>query len=241
MCVIFIAYKVHSDYPLILLANRDEFYNRPTEKAQYWKDFPDILAGRDLVGGGTWLGVNRNGRFSAVTNYRDPSAPVGTISRGNLVADFLKTNEPAENYLKNIQRKSADFSGFNLLSGEINSEKNELFYFSNRGAEIKKLEAGIYGLSNHLLDTPWRKIEKGKEIFASVLKKNKFTNDFFFELLSDDILADDADLPETGIGFDREKLLSSIFIKTPIYGTRCSTVLKFDSDFKFNFEERIYV
>jgi uncharacterized protein with NRDE domain len=241
MCVIFFAYEVHPRYPLILLANRDEFYDRPTEKARYWKDFPDIYAGRDLVGGGTWLGVSRKGRFSAVTNFRDPNARTGTISRGNLVADFLKTDEPAENYLKNIQSRSSDFSGFNLLAGEINSAKNELFYFSNCGGEIKKLSAGIYGLSNHLLDTPWRKIEMGKEIFAAILKQKSFSDELFFELLSDDILADDADLPDTGIGFEREKLLSSIFIKTPIYGTRCSTVLKFERDFKFDFDERVFI
>ncbi len=241
MCVIFFAYKVHPEFPFILLANRDEFYDRPTEKARYWKDFPEIFAGRDLVGGGTWLGVTKSGRFSAVTNYRDPNAKIGTISRGNLVADFLKTDQPAEEYLKKIQKKAGEFSGFNLLVGEINSAKNELYYFSNRGDEIKKLEKNFYGLSNHLLDTPWRKIEKGKEIFASLLEHNKISDDLFFELLSDDVLADDADLPQTGIGFDREKMLSSIFIKTPVYGTRCSTVLKFDRDLKINFNEKVYV
>lgn len=241
MCVIFFAYKVHPEFPLILLANRDEFYDRPTKKARYWEDFPEILAGRDLVGGGTWLGITKTGRFSAVTNYRDPNALTGTVSRGNLVADFLKTDEPSENYLKNIRKKADEFSGFNLLVGEINSAKNELFYFSNRGGEIKKLEAGLYGLSNHLLDTPWRKIEIGKRIFASILEQNDFSDELFFELLSDDRLADDADLPDTGIGFEREKLLSSIFIKTPIYGTRCSTVLKFDRDMTINFDERIFI
>jgi uncharacterized protein with NRDE domain len=241
MCVIFFAYEVHPLYPLILLANRDEFYVRPTEKAQNWKDFPEIFAGRDLVGGGTWLGVTRKGRFAAVTNYRDPSAPAGTISRGNLVADFLKTDESTEIYLKNIQTRSNDFSGFNLLVGEINSEKNELFYFSNRSGEIKKLPAGIYGLSNRLLDTPWRKIEKGKFDLESLIEQNEFSNKKFFALLADESLADDEDLPDTGIGYEREKLLSAIFIKTPIYGTRCSTVLKIGRDFKFDFEERVFI
>lgn len=241
MCVIFLAYKVHSEFPFILLANRDEFYDRPTEKARFWKDFPDIFAGRDLIGGGTWLGITKAGRFSAVTNFREPNAPIGMISRGNLVADFLKSNETAEFYLKNIEKRSNEFSGFNLLVGEINSEKNELYYFSNRGGEIKKLVPGIYGLSNHLLDTPWQKIERGKKIFSSLLTKPVFSDELFFKLLSDDVPAEDADLPDTGIGFELEKMLSSTFIKTPVYGTRCSTVLKFDRNLKINFDERIFV
>lgn len=241
MCVIFFAYRVHPEYPLILLANRDEFYDRPTEKAQYWNDFPNILAGRDLVGGGTWLGVNKEGRFAAVTNYRDPNAVTGTISRGNLVADFLKSDQPAENYLKDIQKKSDRFSGFNLLVGEINSKKNEIFYFSNRGGEIENLAAGIYGLSNHLLDTPWRKAEKGKIALADFVNRKENSKVRFFELLNDKTFADDKDLPDTGIGFELEKLLSAIYIKTPLYGTRCSTILTFDNEFNIDFDERVYV
>lgn len=241
MCVIFFAYQVHAEFPLILLANRDEFYDRPTEKANYWQDFPDILAGRDLVGGGTWLGVTKKGRFAAVTNYRDPSAPDGNISRGKLVSDFLKSETPAKNYLENIKKNAAGFSGFNLLAGEINSNKSKLFYYSNRGETVKKLETGIYGLSNSLLDTNWRKVEKGKNEFASLIERNEISNESFFDLLSDETLAEDDDLPDTGIGFEREKLLSAIFIKTPVYGTRCSTILKFDKDFKMDFEERVFV
>lgn len=240
MCVIFFAYKIHPNFPLILLANRDEFYDRPTESAKNWADFPNILAGRDLVGNGTWLGINNAGKFAAVTNYRQPNAPKGNISRGNLVADFLKIDESAENYLREIQKQANNFSGFNLIVGEINAQKNELFYYSNRADKIEKLTSGIYGLSNHLLDTSWRKVEKGKQFLAENINKN-LSKDSFFELLRDETLADDADLPNTGIGFEREKLLSAIFIKTPIYGTRCSTVLTFDNDFKLDFEERIYV
>ena len=240
MCVIFFAYKIYPEFPLILLANRDEFYNRPTEAAKNWRDFPQILAGRDLVGNGTWLGINNAGKFAAVTNYRDPNAPKGNVSRGNLVADFLKSDESAENYLKEIQKKASEFSGFNLIVGEINAQKNELFYYSNRADKIKNLPRGIYGLSNHLLDTAWRKVEKGKQFLTENINKN-LSKDSFFELLSDESLADDTDLPDTGIGKSREKLLSAIFIKTPIYGTRCSTVLTFDNDFKFDFEERVFI
>ena len=241
MCVIFLAYKIHPDFPLILLANRDEFYNRPTQKAEYWKDYPNILAGRDLVGGGTWLGVTKSGRFAAVTNYRDPSAPNGTRSRGNLTADFLKSAESSGDYLIEIQKEADQFSGFNLLVGEINSIKNEIFYFSNRSNKIVELTPGIYGLSNHLLDTSWHKIETGKEAFAELLNKNEISNKSFFELLNDKTTAIDESLPDTGIDYELEKKLSPIFIETPVYGTRCSTVLTIDGDFEINFEEKVYV
>ncbi|HMS40862.1 MAG TPA: NRDE family protein [Pyrinomonadaceae bacterium] len=240
MCVIFFAYKIHPKFPLVLLANRDEFYDRPTEKAQNWADFPNIFAGKDLVGGGTWLGLNNSGRFAAVTNYRQPNAPKGIHSRGNLTADFLKTDESAEDYLKKIEAQKDRFSGFNLIVGEINERKNELFYFSNRGEDIKKLDSGIFGLSNHLLDTPWQKVEKGKHFLSENLNE-EFSKDVYFQLLNDKTLADDKDLPDTGIGYEREKLLSAIFIETPIYGTRCSSVLTFDNEFNVEFEERVFV
>ena len=241
MCIIFFVYNQHPKFPLILLANRDEFYNRPTKAAHVWEDFPDILAGKDLVGGGTWLGVTKQGRFAAVTNYRDPLAPIGKLSRGNLVADFLKSDEQAEDYLQSVQSKAREYSGFNLLVGEVNARKNEIFYFSNRNEDIKKLGAGLYGLSNHLLDSPWRKVENGKAVLAEIITGEDFKKESFFELLKDESLADDADLPDTGIGYEKEKLLSAIFIKTPVYGTRCSTVLTFDKDFQSDFEERVFV
>lgn len=245
MCVIFLAFDRHPEHPLILLANRDEFYERPTAPAHYWADFPDIFAGRDLKGGGTWLGVNKNGRFAAVTNYRDPAAPHGTASRGTLVADFLKTTEPTREYLKNVQAQAAQYSGFNLFAGEINTAKKELFYYSNRysnqGEEIKKLESGIYGLSNHLLDTPWPKVAEGKMRFSKLLQNKEIDKETFFELLRDESLADDAELPSTGVPPEIEKALSAIFIKLPGYGTRCSTVLTFDNNFKFDLEERVFV
>lgn len=241
MCVIFFAYRKHPEIPLILLANRDEFYDRPTAAARFWSDFPEIFAGRDLAGGGTWLGVSKKGRFAAVTNYRDPSAQAGTNSRGHLVADFLKTDIPAEIYLEEVKNRRLEFSGFNLLAGEINPQKNELYYFSNRGRRVEKLDAGIYGLSNHLLDTPWRKVVTGKSALAKMLEHDRIAKEPLFEILADEALADDGELPDTGIGRERERLLSAIFIKTPVYGTRCSTVLTFDREFKFDFDERVFV
>jgi uncharacterized protein with NRDE domain len=240
MCVIFFAYKFHPKYPLILLANRDEFYERPTEEAHFWQDFPNIFAGKDLVHGGTWLGITKSGRFAAVTNYRDPNAPKGEISRGDLVSDFLKGNESVEKYLQKIQTNANEFSGFNLLVGEINEQNDEIGYYSNRENKIKFLKAGIYGLSNHLLDTPWRKVEKGKAELSTLLQNDELCKDKFFELLKDKTLADDKDLPETGIGYEREKLLSAIFIETPIYGTRSSSLMLIDDDFKISLDEIRY-
>jgi uncharacterized protein with NRDE domain len=238
MCVIYFAYRKHPEYPLILLANRDEFYERPTARAAVWEDYPEIYAGRDLVHGGTWLGIAALGRFAAVTNYRDPEAPPGKHSRGDLVGDFLKSRVSVEDYLTEMSARAAEFSGFNLLVGEINAENNAVGYYSNREGEIKLLAPGIYGLSNHLLDTPWRKVEKGKSALTKLIEKGGFESEKFFEILGDKTLAEDADLPDTGIGYEREKLLSAIYIETPIYGTRSSSLLTIDKNFEIALDER---
>lgn len=240
MCVIYFAFDQHPDHPLILLANRDEFYERPTAAASYWDDFPNIYGGRDLKGSGTWLGVTRNGRLGAVTNYRDPTAPLGTRSRGNLVADFLKSEMSAKEYIAGVEGHGTEYSGFNLLVGEI-GQRRELFYYSNRGEGIRELVSGIYGLSNHLLDTPWPKVARGKSRFAELLGSNETSSDSFFDILLDESLAADEDLPSTGIPYEAEKAVSAIFIKTPGYGTRCSTVLRFDKNLRWSFDERVFV
>lgn len=241
MCVIFFAYRQHPEYPLILLANRDEFYERPTAAADYWQDAPEVFAGRDLVHGGTWLGITSSGRFAAVTNYRDPLAPAGKTSRGNLVGDFLKNEFSVTEYLQEIQARGGEFSGFNLLVGEIGAKNQSFGYYSNRADKIKILAPGIYGLSNHLLDTPWRKVEKGKAELAAVLRKGEAQKMNFFEILGDRTLAPDAELPDTGIGYEREKLLSAIFIETPVYGTRSSSVVRVDKNYRISLEERVHV
>jgi uncharacterized protein with NRDE domain len=238
MCVIFFAYRQHSEYPLVLLANRDEFYERPTAAAGVWQDAPEIFAGRDLVHGGTWLGITKTGRFAAVTNYRDPSAARGKHSRGNLVGDFLKSTEPVEDYLEKIKMRAAEFSGFNLLVGEFSPKNEALGYYSNRENKVRILAPGLYGLSNHLLDTPWRKVEKGKTELAGLLEKSTPDRESLFAVLGDKSFADDDDLPETGIGYEREKLLSAIFIETPIYGTRSSSVVLVNENFEISLDER---
>jgi uncharacterized protein with NRDE domain len=241
MCVIYFAFDQHSDHPLILLANRDEFYDRPSQAARFWDDLPHIYGGRDLVGGGTWLGVTKEGRFAAVTNYRDPSAPIGTLSRGNLVADFLRSNSSTERYLETVKVASNEYSGFNLIAGELSRDRRELFYYSNRGNDVQKLDPGIYGLSNHLLDTPWPKVAEGKARFANLLSDGELSRPKLFEILANESLADDKDLPSTGVPYETEKAISAVFIKTPGYGTRCSTVLTFDNDLDWNFEEQVFV
>jgi Uncharacterized conserved protein len=237
MCSIFFAYGAHPKYRLILAANRDEFYERPTAEAQFWNDAPQVLAGRDLVCGGTWLGVTTAGRFAAVTNYRDPSAPVGALSRGNLVGDFLRGEDSVRSYLEKIEREGRNYSGFNLLVGDFDSG---IGYFSNRGADAKILDAGVYGLSNHLLDTPWRKVRRGKELFSKLIEDRDFPVESLFEILRNAETASDAELPQTGIDAELERALSSIFIATPVYGTRSSTVLLVGENGGVYFEERTY-
>lgn len=241
MCIIFLALNQHPDHRVLLLANRDEFYDRPTAAAHYWEDFPDILAGRDLVAGGTWLGVTRQGSFAAVTNYRDPLAPKGIASRGDLVADFLKSDQPADDYAEQARARAHEFSGFNLIVGEPVEAGFDVRYISNRSDRAVKLEAGSYGLSNHLLDTAWPKVELGKARFARLLEQPHIGREAAFDLLADVTTAADAELPDTGIGYDREKALSSIFIKTPVYGTRSSTFLSIGPDLEIEFEEKVFV
>jgi uncharacterized protein with NRDE domain len=240
MCIIFFAYEQHPQYPLILLANRDEFYDRPTAAAQIWEDAPQILAGRDLLFGGTWLGVTKTGRFAAVTNYRAPNSRKGSRSRGELVSGFLLSEAVPNEFLEGVKLNAYEYSGFNLLVGEVNPQSKEIAYYSNRAAGVRILKPGIYGLSNHLLDTAWQKVEKGKKALSEIISREEIEQNKLFELLSDPVLADDEDLPDTGIGFEREKMLSSIFIQTPIYGTRSSTVLLIDNERNITFTEKTF-
>lgn len=236
MCLIFIALKQHPDYKLIIAANRDEFYNRKTAAADFWKDDPNILGGRDLEAGGTWLGMNRNGRISFITNYRDPkNINPNAPSRGALVSDFLRGSTPASAYLKNVVENAKAYNGFNLVVGH----PEELQYFSNYREGISALSEGLFGLSNHLLDSSWPKVVKGKERLRSLLDRKLNVADLF-NLLSDEGIASDDLLPDTGIGLLRERALSSMFIKTVGYGTRCSTVILIDNNNHVRFEERVY-
>jgi uncharacterized protein with NRDE domain len=237
MCLILFSIHDHPTYKLIVAANRDEFYQRKTAPAAYWNDHPEILGGRDLEAMGTWMGINRNGKVAMVTNYRDlrninPKA----ASRGKLVSDFLIQDVEPEKYLLGVEARQKEYNGFNLLAG--NGEA--LFYFSNYGQGIRKLERGFFGLSNHLLETPWPKVVRGKEKMAKLLKMKFLDPDVLLETLNDELRASDQQLPDTGVGLDRERALSSMFIKMDNYGTRCSTVLLIDYQDNVSFTERVY-
>jgi uncharacterized protein with NRDE domain len=237
MCVIFFAHCIHPKYPLIVLANRDEFYARPTAAAARWPDHPQVLAGRDLVQGGTWIGVTDAGRFAAVTNYREPGAPKGERSRGELVANFLTSGIPTKTYMEQVSKSGSLYSGFNLLAGKAGGE---LYYCSNRRG-LQKLEPGIYGISNHLLNTAWPKVENGLQRFTEIASRKVISRRDCFDLLADETTAADDLLPDTGVGIERERLLSPIFIRTSVYGTRSSTFVLFDNDNNFEFEEKVFV
>jgi len=232
MCLILLGWQVHLDYPLIVAANRDEFYSRPSAAAAFWPEAPDILAGRDLEAGGTWLGITRHLRFAALTNYREGGQgarqQVTAPSRGALVADFLAGDDDPAVYFSRLAAQGEQYNGFNLLFGDA----HRLGYFTNRGGsngssgESRWLPPGIYGLSNHLLDTPWPKLAAAKKVFARALARLPESADLF-ALLADQQIVADAHLPQTGVPLAWERILSAIFVNSPAYGygTRASTVL----------------
>lgn len=223
MCLILLSFDPNGENPLILAANRDEFYDRPARALGFWPEAPHILGGKDIRGGGSWMGITRTGRFAALTNYRDPSAvKEGTPSRGLLVKNFLAGSVTPFHYLEQIQKEADRFNPFNLLTGD----RFSLYYFSNRDSKICKLAPGVHGLSNHLLDTPWPKVQKGKSILEALLKKQKNLKlEDIFSILADRTLAPDDRLPDTGVGLEKERLLSPAFIISPDYGTRSATAL----------------
>jgi uncharacterized protein with NRDE domain len=237
MCLILFAWRMHEKFPLILGANRDEFYERPSASAAFWDDAPDILAGRDLKRGGTWLGISRRGRLAAVTNYRDPaSLKQDAPSRGELAIDYLCRRESPKVYLKRLDPCAGRYNGFSLLMGD----RSELFYYSNRG-EASRLEPGIHGMSNHLIDTPWPKVEQGKRALEELLQSKRDPSpEALLTLLASRSRPPDESLPETGVGLEWERVPSPLFIESPAYGTRCSTVLLIDREGMVTFVERVF-
>jgi len=233
MCLIVVGWRVHPDFPLVVAANRDEFHARPTAVANYWADAPEVIGGRDLEAGGTWLGITRNGRFAAVTNVREPNAAKGLHSRGRLTQDFLEGRHSAAEHVAGIAM--GDYSGFNLLVGDGRS----LWYCSNRGAKSLELAPGVYGLSNHLLDSPWPKLLTARQGFARALTRLP-DREPLFSILADDEIVPDTELPDTGIPLDWERRLSAIFVRAEGYGTRASTVVVQSSGGGISFEERSF-
>ena len=232
MCLILVAWQAHPDYPLVVAANRDEFFRRRSASAEFWADRPQVLAGRDLEAGGTWLGLTRTGRFAALTNFRDPSSHrPDAVSRGRLVAGFLAGDATIDAYLDAL--KPADYNGFNLLLGD----GKRLVAFSNVSMARHELAPGVYGLSNALLDTPWPKVGAGKAALTAALATLP-DETALGRLLRNPAVHPDHALPATGVPLAWERLLSAAFITSPDYGTRCSTVIKIRSDGISSFDEQ---
>ncbi|QET01519.1 MULTISPECIES: NRDE family protein [Cupriavidus] len=263
MCLILVAWQSHPDYALVVAGNRDEFYARPAAPAHWWQDAPQVLAGRDMAevigDAGTWMGIasgdgsvrsrmsrdRRHGgaRFAALTNYRAPSEKrVDARSRGELVARFLRGQQTPEDYLDALSQAHGMYNGFNLLA----SDMEELWWYSNRSPsrQPQRLDPGLYGLSNALLDTPWPKVRSRVGAMCEVLAADRgdasASADPYLQMLADDHRALDSELPSTGVSFEWEKVLSSAFIRSPSYGTRASTVLRVRHDGRFDFSERSF-
>jgi uncharacterized protein with NRDE domain len=233
MCLVLVAWRGNENYPCVIAANRDELHLRPTAPAQWWQTEPPILGGRDLMAGGTWLGMTHTGRFAALTNYRDPEQRrVGTPSRGTLVTSILKSSAGTAEALRHLHEVGANYNGFNLIF----SDGERLAIYESVQGTGRELGPGIYGLSNHLLDTPWPKVQNAKSRLSAALADMTDTG-AALALLRDEGPAPDDQLPRTGIGQRWERLLSSAFVRAPDYGTRCSTVVRIDRRRRACFDE----
>lgn len=238
MCLILFALDAHARFPLVIAANRDEAYARPAAPAGFWEDHPWVLAGRDLDQHGTWLGITRSGRWAALTNFRQGgSYRTDAPSRGRLVAEFLTGQEAPHDYLARLAPHAGSYNGFNLLAGTL----TEVWYLSNRENTARRIERGVHGLSNHLLDTPWPKVVNGRRRLEALgaMDRDAATS-HLLDGLSDRRQADPATLPDTGVGLSREKALSPAFISAQGYGTRASTVVLVDAAGKVTFTERSF-
>jgi uncharacterized protein with NRDE domain len=237
MCLIAFAWKSHPEYALVVGANRDEWHDRPAAPAAWWNDHPEILAGHDLKAGGTWMGVTRGGRFAAVTNFRDPADKKSTArSRGELVTAFLLSDETPEAFLSETKRRAHEYNGFNLVVGDGNS----LAYFGSHTGAIEILEPGVYALSNHTLNEPWPKVTMAKSALEAILRAEMPEEArllAIYGVLSNDNVAPDFALPDTGVGIEWERVLSSAVIVTPEYGTRASTIVSVSNGGGVSFEE----
>ena len=246
MCLVLFAWRVHSQYPLVVAANRDEFFARPTAEASFWPEAPQVLAGRDLEAGGTWLGLSRSGCFAALTNFRAPEQNLpGRPSRGQLVAGFLIGDQTPADYLATSAEYGKQCNGYNLLV----ADRESLWWASNVSGERRELAPGVYGLSNHLLDTAWPKVGAGRTALSDALALWSGVSDTpgvqddraLFALLRDDSIHPDHSLPQTGVPLEWERLLSAAFIRGAGYGTRTSTVLKIGANGMASFDEQTWL
>jgi len=233
MCLVVVAFNVQDNYPLVVAANRDEFHARPTQNAGWWPDQPDIVAGRDLQAGGTWLGLHRAGRFATITTLRDAKTGRGKLrSRGHLVTDFLLTEQSPLDYLQSISPDN--YAGFNLLV----ADRECLAYLSNRGGGVRKLPAGVYGLSNATLDTPWEKVERSKSRLGKILAQGDANDTRLLRLLDDREKGPLSEVRSDRLPFATAHAITAPFIVTPEYGTRCSSIVRADSNGRWQLLER---
>lgn len=239
MCLIIFGLEAHPRYKLVLIANRDEFYQRPSLPAHFWEENKDILAGKDLEKGGTWLGITKKGKFAAITNYRDPkNIKKDAPSRGELTANYLNGNTNPLKAMFQVQMKAHQYNGFNLLLGD----PEDLFYYSNYAKSIQKVGQGIHGLSNHLLNTYWHKVSLGKEKLERYLNNNtELVVEELLNLLEDETQPEEEKhVQQTGLPLEQEKMLSPMFIRSPEYGTCSSTVLLWDLNNRITFAEKVF-
>ncbi len=236
MCLLFFSYKTTPGYRLVVAANRDEFLARPTARLDFLDQEKTILAGRDLQGGGTWLGIAAGLRFAAITNYREPAANRSEApSRGEILMDYLTGEMGAGEYMQTLAIKASVYNGFNLILGDA----RDLYYYSNKIQTPRLLVPGFYGLSNHLLDTPWPKVQRGKALLRPHMTETDCVDSLaLFDLLGDSHCPPDDLLPETGVGLVWERLLASIFIDGTSYGTRSSAVITVTDDGAIEFTEK---
>lgn len=237
MCLIGIAYGMHPRFPLLVAANRDEFHERAADPARFWPDHPALLAGRDRRGGGTWLGLSLAGRFAAVTNFREPASPTtGRRSRGELVVQFLEGDQSAATFARRVTADGARYGGFGLLV----MDRCSMWFASNRVDSPVPVPTGVHGLSNQALNSPWPKVDRMRAELARQAAATRPEMRRLLSALRDTTRAPDHDLPETGVGLERERLLSPPFIVDDSYGTRCSTLLRVDADGRCTFREDSY-
>jgi uncharacterized protein with NRDE domain len=238
MCILFVAVNQHKDYPLIIAANRDEFFSRKTAKSHFWSEHPHVLAGRDIQAGGSWMGINQQGYLASLTNIRAPHTIKNDVSsRGELVSQFLQNPSKIKLYQQTLAATKEQYNGYNLLFGKW----NELAVYNNHNNKLDYLSNGFYGLSNADLNSPWPKINKGVNKLEQHCQNNQvIIAEELFELLLDTSKAPDAELPTTGAPIEWERRLSSIFIQGQEYGTRSSTVLTVDKNQKVSWQERTY-
>ncbi len=233
MCLVVLGWQQHAEFPFIAAANRDEFHTRPTEHASWWPDTPNIVGGRDLLAGGSWLALHRHGRFATVTNYRDAVPPTaGYRSRGRLVADFLNATDNPVDYLNAIDGSA--YAGFNLLV----SDGETLAWLSNRGDGVHVLAPGVYGLSNALLDSPWHKVVRSKAALKRLIERDKVNRTELFRLLGDRERAAVKDICSDHLPLATTHAISASFIVTPQYGTRSSSVALLDAAGRWQLDER---